>query len=70
MDHLNSVRTINQQNAAKPDNKEPAYDVEYAFYLTLKENDIIVPINVLLAINKDFKPTAPITPSVTETNKL
>jgi hypothetical protein len=55
--NLNITRDLNKENAAKPDNKEPIYEVEHAFAVTLKNDSIIVPINVLMAINKDFKPS-------------
>jgi hypothetical protein len=54
---LQLIRSINQQNASDP--RQPQYEVEHAMALTLKNNGIIVPVSVLLAINKDFKPSAP-----------
>jgi len=57
--NLEKIRLMNAKNAADPNNKQPPYEVEHAFYLTLKDNGITVPISVLLAINKDFKPSQP-----------
>jgi hypothetical protein len=54
--NLEVFKAINRENAANPNNKEPIYEVEHAFGVTLKDNGIIVPVSVLLAINKDFKP--------------
>jgi hypothetical protein len=54
--NLEILRAINKENAANPNNKEPVYEVEHAFALTLKNNGISIPVSVLLAINKDFKP--------------
>ena len=49
----------NAKNAADPNNKIPPYEVEHALFLALKDHGITVPISVLLAINKDFKPSRP-----------
>jgi len=57
--NLEIFKAINKENAAKPNNKEPVYEVEHAFAMALKDNDIIVPMNVLFAISKDFKPSQP-----------
>jgi hypothetical protein len=67
--NLAQVRGFNQQLAADPNNKQTPYEVEHAFFATLKENGLQVPLNLLLSINKNFKPTEFSSPSVTETNK-
>ena len=57
--HLQALRIINRENANDPNNKEPVYEVEHALALTLKDNGINVPVTVLLALGKDFKPSSP-----------
>jgi hypothetical protein len=57
--YLEEVRTMNKNNAADPNNKQPPYEVEHAFALMLKNNGITVPVSFLLTINKDFKPSSP-----------
>jgi hypothetical protein len=57
--NLAVIRQVNKENEADPRHNKPPYEVEHAFYLTLQDNGIIVPIAVLLAINKDFKPSSP-----------
>jgi hypothetical protein len=57
--NLEMIRRLNAENVATPNNKLPPYQVEHAFYLTLKDNGVIVPISILLSINKDFKPSSP-----------
>jgi hypothetical protein len=57
--NMGIFRELNKENAANPNNKEPVYEVEHALALTLKDNGINVPVSVLLAINKDFKPKSP-----------
>lgn len=58
--NLEVFKDMNKENAAKPDNnKEPIYEVEHALALTLKNHGISVPVSILLAINKDFKPSQP-----------
>ena len=56
VNNLQKIRTLNARNAEDPNNKQAPFEVEHAFYLTLKDNGITVPVSVLLAINKDFKP--------------
>jgi hypothetical protein len=56
---LEIFRAINKENTANPNNKEPVYEVEHAFAATLKDNGINVPVSVLLALGKDFKPSSP-----------
>ena len=45
---LEVIKALNKQNAANPNNKEPIYEVEHAFALTLKNDGVSVPISVLL----------------------
>jgi hypothetical protein len=54
--YLDEVRSMNASNATDPNNTKPPYEVENAFELMLNKNGIKVPISVLMAINKDFKP--------------
>jgi hypothetical protein len=65
--NLQAIRIINERNAKDPNNKQPPYEVEHALFLTLKDNGIIVPVSVLLAINKDFKPKSPAAGKTKET---
>lgn len=58
-ENLQFVRVANAKKATDPNNKDPVYEVEHAMALTLKQDGIIVPIKVLLEINKDFKPAYP-----------
>lgn len=58
--NLDVLRDLTNKNAANPNNKQPPYEVEQAFALTLKQNGIIVPLKFLLTINKDFKPSHPL----------
>jgi hypothetical protein len=55
-ENLEICRQINKDNGNDP-NKKPL-EVEDALWLTLKNNGIIVPIEQLLEIGKDFKPSA------------
>ena len=57
--NLEAFREINKENAANPNNKDPVYEVEHALFVTLKDNGINIPISVLLALGKDFKPKSP-----------
>jgi hypothetical protein len=57
--NLQALRIINKENASNPNNKEPVYEVEHALLLTLKDNGIVIPVSVLLALGKDFKPSSP-----------
>jgi hypothetical protein len=57
--NLQATRIINARNAKDPNNKQPPYEVEHALFITLKDNGIIVPVSVLLALGKDFKPSSP-----------
>jgi hypothetical protein len=57
--NLQATRIINERNAKDPNNKQAPYEVEHALFLTLKDNGIIIPVSVLLALGKDFKPSSP-----------
>ena len=57
--NLQAMRIINARNAKDPNNKQAPYEVEHALFLTLKDNGIIIPVSVLLALGKDFKPSSP-----------
>ena len=57
--NMEIFRELNKENAANPNNKEPVYEVEHALALTLKDNGIVVPVDVLLTLGKDFKPKSP-----------
>src|ERR1035437_4082582 len=57
--NLQATRIINARNAKDPNNEQPPYEVEHALFLTLKDNGINIPVSVLLAIGKDFKPSSP-----------
>ena len=57
--NLQIERIINAKNAADPNNKQKPYEVEHALALTLKNNGILIPVDVLLALGKDFKPKSP-----------
>jgi hypothetical protein len=58
--NLAGLRALNDKNAADPNNKQPAYEVEHAFFVTLKDNGVQVPLNIILTLNKDFKPSDPL----------
>jgi hypothetical protein len=57
--NLQVARIINAKNASDPNNKQKPYEVEHALALTLKNNGILIPVDVLLALGKDFKPKSP-----------
>src|ERR1035437_2693130 len=57
--NLEVFREINKENAANPNNKDPVYEVEHALAATLKDNGINIPVSVLLALGKEFKPSSP-----------
>ena len=57
--NLQVVRMINAKNATDPNNKQKPYEVEHALALTLKNNGILIPVDVLLAFGKDFQPSSP-----------
>jgi hypothetical protein len=53
--NLHVVRAVNRINAENRYNKQPPYQVEDAFALTLKNDGINLPVDKLLKINQDFK---------------
>jgi hypothetical protein len=55
--NLHVVRVVNRINAENRYNKQPPYQVEDAFALTLKNEGINLPVELLLKINKDFEPS-------------
>jgi hypothetical protein len=56
--NLDTLRLLNQKQSIDPNDRHPVYEFEQAFALTLKQNNIIIPLNFILTINKDFKPAA------------
>ena len=57
--NLKMVNALNKRNAINPNNRAPAYQVEDAMELTLKDAGIIVPTSYLFKISKDFRPSGP-----------
>jgi hypothetical protein len=55
--NLKAFRQLNRDNKDNLNNTQPAYQVEDAFALTLKNQGIDVPVSFLLTINKNFKPS-------------
>jgi hypothetical protein len=55
--NLQIARDMNKKNSADPNNKQAPYEVENAMLVTLQENGFSVPLTVLFAINKNFKPS-------------
>ena len=58
-DEVKRLNALNSKNATNPNNRVPVYDVEDAMATTLKDNDIVVSVQDLRAINKNFKPAGP-----------
>jgi hypothetical protein len=56
--NLHIMRIVNRTNAVDRGNKQPPYQTEDAFVLTLKNNGIRIPIDVLLKIDSRFNPSA------------
>ena len=57
--HLKTMSGLNNRNATNPNNRAPAYQIEDAMALTLKDDGIIVPASYLLSVANDFRPSGP-----------
>ena len=57
--NLKMMNNLNLRNASSTHSRGPAYQVEDAVALTLKDAGIIVPANALLKAGKDFSPSGP-----------
>ncbi|HEX4140682.1 MAG TPA: hypothetical protein VHY09_10070 [Candidatus Methylacidiphilales bacterium] len=61
---LKQLQAKNTLNTTLAKSRGPAYDVEAAMQLTLRQNGIEVPLKYLEMINKNFAPQLPMRPHV------
>jgi hypothetical protein len=57
--NIRELNTLNNRNATNPNNRAAVYGIEDALARTLKDANIVVPVDYLMAIGKDFKPAGP-----------